>query len=214
MKFSNDFWFPDSETHFIEYLNSFGEYQPKPKNELEKIVKDWSCVIDIGSHVGTWAVWFAKRAKVVHCFEPINTNFDCLVKNLENFENCYVYPYAVSNTSEMIKMYKPVKLSNTGTYSPNPMEGWEEINVRSIRIDDLNLTPTVIKLDIQGGELEALRGAENTIRIYRPVICCEESTDKKDNVRDIEKFMDAIGYRKVFKHKEDAIYTDLYYARQ
>jgi FkbM family methyltransferase len=49
----------------------------------------------------------------------------------------------------------------------------DEIQVEVVRLDDFALSPTFMKLDVQGYELAALRGASGTIGAHRPVIMVE-----------------------------------------
>lgn len=208
MKFAHGFYWPKTEQHFIEYLDSAGhsEYQIVPKTALDIVVNSWSCVIDIGAHVGTWSRWFAKRAKQVYSFEPIKTNYACLEKNLEDYPNCILYNNAVSDMKKYITLWKPQKLSNTGTFSSVPIAGWNELRYRAIAIDDLNVAPSVIKIDIQGGEYPALRGARQTIKTHQPVICWENSKENTDK-ENIYNFLTNLGYNGIFQYKEDAIWV-------
>lgn len=208
MKYVHGFYWPKTEEHFIEYLDAVEhkEYQLVPKTALDIVVSDWTCVIDIGAHVGTWTRWFAKRAKEVHSFEPVRSNFDCLTKNLEEYKNCTLYNNAVSDEDKYITMWKPKNLSNTGTFSSVPLPDWEELRYKARAIDELKLTPTVIKIDIQGGEYPALKGSVNTIKSYHPVICWENSKDNTDR-ENIYDFLTGLGYRGIFQYKEDAIWV-------
>lgn len=207
MKQAHGFYWPNTEQHFIDYLDSAGhdEYQIVPKNALDIVVNDWACVIDIGAHVGTWSRWFAKRAKELHSFEPVKTNYACLTKNLEEYTNCTLYNNAVSDEDKYITMWKPSDLTNTGTFSSVPLPGWEELRYKARAIDNLNLSPTVIKIDIQGGEYPALKGCTRTIKECRPVICWENSKDNPDR-ENIYNFLTDLGYNGVFQFKEDAIW--------
>lgn len=207
MKYAHGFWFPDSETHFIEYLSTFPEYQNRPKQVLDIIVTDWNLVIDIGGHVGTWATWFAKRAKQVYSFEPMLENYECLVKNTESFTNVKLINKAVSKNNEPIILYAPPVASNTGTYTVIPTEGWSPVKIAVVKIDNYNLDPTVVKMDIQGAEYNALLGAKETIIRSNPIICCEENYDDTVNINQIKEFMDQCGYWKICKIKEDAIWA-------
>jgi FkbM family methyltransferase len=208
MKYAHEFYWPDTESHFIEYLDAVGhgEYQIVPKTVLDIVVTDWNCVIDIGAHVGTWSRWFAKRANHVHSFEPIKTNFACLIKNLEEYNHCKLYNNAVSDQSKHITIWKPADLSNTGTFSSIPLPNWEELEFQAIAIDELDLAPTVIKIDIQGGEYPALLGSKQTIAMHKPVICWENSTDNPSR-QDIYKLLQDLSYVAVCQFKEDAVWV-------
>lgn len=48
------------------------------------------------------------------------------------------------------------------------------MTIRLARLDDLDLAPTFVKLDIQGHEYRALLGAEQTIRGHKPVLLIEK----------------------------------------
>lgn len=50
-----------------------------------------------------------------------------------------------------------------------------EVDVEVLRIDDLGLTPAWVKIDVEGAEMEAIRGMENTIAEHRPVLMVEGS---------------------------------------
>lgn len=60
--------------------------------------------------------------------------------------------------------------THTGEHSEVELR---EIDVEVVRIDDLGLTPAWIKVDVEGAELEALRGMEQTIAEHRPVVMAE-----------------------------------------
>ena len=59
------------------------------------------------------------------------------------------------------------------------------------KLDDLGLDPFFVKLDVQGYELNVLRGGENTIRKSQPILLIE-SVEKGDSVL---KYLEAFGYR-------------------
>ncbi|MDX6585737.1 MAG: hypothetical protein QOI31_210 [Solirubrobacterales bacterium] len=50
-----------------------------------------------------------------------------------------------------------------------------EIDVEVVRIDDLDLAPAWVKIDVEGAEMEALRGMEKTLSEHRPVLMVEGS---------------------------------------
>jgi hypothetical protein len=64
-----------------------------------------------------------------------------------------------------------------------------EVRCKIRRLDDLELAPFLIKLDVQGYEFEVIQGGEQTIRRHEPVLLIESPPD--DNVIG---FLERIGY--------------------
>jgi len=74
------------------------------------------------------------------------------------------------------------------------MTGADEIELVEVPIalralDDLNLAPTIIKIDVEGVELPTLRGMRRTLAAYRPLVMIE----KNDDLRFVQ-FMEGLGY--------------------
>ncbi|MCU1699471.1 MAG: hypothetical protein JWR34_5534 [Mycobacterium sp.] len=63
-----------------------------------------------------------------------------------------------------------------------------EISCPIVRIDDLNQSPVFVKIDVQGLELEVLRGMQSTIRSSRPLIMIERSTDEGEATSFLRQF--------------------------
>jgi Methyltransferase FkbM domain len=68
-------------------------------------------------------------------------------------------------------------------------------------IDQFNLNPDLIALDVEGYELSALRGAVETIQRCRPTIICKQYAEV------VTGFLEGLGYRKVSKSWHDLIYV-------
>ncbi len=122
--------------------------------------------VQAGGNVGVWAAHLAKSFGQVITVEPMAENYACLVKNIP------------ANVSHQLAGFgeKP------GTIGMETVQGNAGAHyVRSdggisvITIDSLDLPACdLICLDVEGYEPMALRGAEQTIRKYRPVIQIEE----------------------------------------
>lgn len=205
MKYELGYYWPDTETHFIEYMTKHGEYQRKSKELLADHVRDWSCVLDIGAHVGTWSVWFASKSPNVHCFEPVATNWECLVENTKHLTGVTLYNTAVSDRAGNISIWTSPVLDNTGQFSSVFEPGWTAHSYPAVTIDSLDLSPSVMKLDIQGGEYFALLGARETIKQSSPVICWENTNGYPHQNATIELLLD-LGYYKAGQIKDDAVW--------
>ena len=94
---------------------------------------------------------------------------------------------------------------------PNP-DRFE--NIHLVKIDDLIFGSnflkgrkiSFIKIDIQGYELLALRGAIEIIKENKPIIICEVMTSFYSNEEKIDSFLKSIGYEKVISIGKDRIY--------
>lgn len=66
----------------------------------------------------------------------------------------------------------------------------DNISVRTITLDSLDLSPDFIKIDIQGFEMRALRGMRKTLVKHRPLVLIERTSDRVE----ITEFLGSMGY--------------------
>lgn len=64
------------------------------------------------------------------------------------------------------------------------------VDVQSVRLDDLAVVPAFVKLDVQGFELQALRGLAATLAAHQPVILVERTA-----IAGVTEFLATLGYR-------------------
>ena len=86
----------------------------------------------------------------------------------------------------------------------------ETNNIPTLKVDDLNLSECAfIQLDVEGYQLFALQGANNTIKKFKPVISIELDWVERYNFthRDIKSFLINLGYEKVDSYTSDHIYV-------
>ena len=65
-----------------------------------------------------------------------------------------------------------------------------DVPVQVRRLDDFALAPTAIKIDAEGAEWSVLRGAEQTLRIHRPVLLVENG-----NWGQVTEYLASLGYK-------------------
>jgi FkbM family methyltransferase len=77
-------------------------------------------------------------------------------------------------------------------------QGTDETPVRTLDEVCATLAPTVVKIDVEGDELQVLRGAGETLRKHRPVLLLElhlnEMEARGENPREIERILAGLGY--------------------
>ena len=145
----------------------------------KKYIKPGTTAIDIGSNFGQMAILMSGlvgEKGIVHAFEADDFVFEVMQKSIkENATNITAHFGAVHDKSNETLYFPEQDFVRFGTYGSY---GIDYINgkgrpVKTITIDDINfeLPVSFIKIDIEGGELFALKGAENTINKYRmPII--------------------------------------------
>ena len=151
---------PESDTHF----QGAEHYQIDIFRKSLKYVRDFRQAVDVGAHVGYWSKNLAKSFKEVVAFEPVKENFDCLKENVANIK---AYNCALGSGHGLGAMINP-KESNSGAWE---LRKGSEINI--FPLDDFNLSPNFIKIDVQGSEKDVLIGAERTITVHKPVVIIE-----------------------------------------
>ncbi|MEN3046501.1 MAG: FkbM family methyltransferase [Candidatus Hydrothermales bacterium] len=178
-----------------------GIYEKEIIKKIIKELKPNKIYYDIGAHVGYYTILFSKFAKLVYSFEPEPTNFYFLKENLK------------------LNRIKNVKILNIAIYSENRefnfdikddrTEGKIKDNgilkVCAFTIDYLCLMknlyfPDLMKIDVEGAELEVLKGAIKILNLKKPKILI--SFHSEDLKKDTILFLSNIGYN-VKKIKED-----------
>jgi FkbM family methyltransferase len=141
-------------------------------------------VLDIGAHAGLYTMTASKLVGPSGCvisFEPSPRERQRLKRHLwlNRCRNVTVQPFALGEDESEAELFV-VDGSETGCNSFRPAAGiaGHGLRVPVRRLDDclaqgMFTTVDFIKMDIEGAELSALRGAESVFRVARPVLLCE-----------------------------------------
>lgn len=136
-------------------------------------------ILDIGANIGNHSLYFASffECEHVHAFEPVKENMEVLQLNLNGCEKFTLHPVALSDHDGQMILYNTEK-DNYGGFSltPQAKSFVAQASVSVQKLDDLDVGKVgLMKIDVENHELEVLKGAETTIRRYKPVICLENS---------------------------------------
>jgi FkbM family methyltransferase len=160
----------------FEVSNSTEEWRVKSLDDehvfLAKFLSEISTndiVYDIGTNIGIFSVHAAKKANKVYSFEPDPGFRKRLIRNIDlNMLNDkdIVIEWAVSDTQGIVTPYSDGESGSSPSLKKIGDRG--EVEVKSNTIDDAISndeirTPNVIKIDIEGAEILALRGMKKLL---------------------------------------------------
>ena len=166
--------------------------------------------VDIGSNRGeaisSMRATASSQIKIIG-FEPNPHIFKKLKKLFKEDQNIELHNCGLGNTSTTLPLYIPFYrkwlFDGLSSFKYYEAENWlrtrlwayndHKLSIKEVaceikRLDDFELKPYFIKIDVQGYEMEALQGSKNTLKAYQPILLIESITDE------IERYLRGFGY--------------------
>lgn len=165
--------------------------------------------IDIGANVGSYSLvasGLAGKSGKVYAFEPVSHVYRQLSQNIElnNISNIIAEPLAIYEQKKLLDIHVS-DLENTGMSSifRHDHESGETQRVQAIVFDDYVMEHDIreiqiIKMDIEGAELHALKGMQMVLKNLRPCLIIELSPTALENAptdsQDIISYLAGFNY--------------------
>jgi FkbM family methyltransferase len=211
-----------------------GSYEPETMAVIERFVREGDICFDIGANIGAVSFQLAKkcgRNGKVYAFEPGDIFFrrleDNLALNRDHSQIIKARKIGFSDKRETLTWNEDKKnRGNAGFIIQQPNQ---EEKIELMTVDDLVIAEGIkrvdfIKIDVEGMELEVIKGAAGTIREHKPVLYYEtgffgkgfwaETERGEPVIKYIEDILKGFGYR-FFKVEKGKIietrYPDLSY---
>ena len=168
---------------------------------------DQGWFFDVGANVGlyTWEVRKVCPARKILAVEPDPENIKLLEKTLRgaNLQNVEICKYALSNQLAEVSFFQDNLTSATGCVAGKDKPWIEqylngsanEIRVKTETLDSVvrqDRSPSLIKIDVEGHEVEVLQGARNTLGEAKPLMIIESFPPKQSTVLSL---LDELGYQ-------------------
>jgi FkbM family methyltransferase len=183
---------------------------------MAKYIVPGTCVVDVGSHVGYFSRRFADRnpGGLVLSFEPqsVPRSIATVASFFRKQRNIVQFPLALGKAPGLLELKIPIKkneqigigLAHVGSADDlcQRFDIKREIAVCETLDNVLGRVGveklSMIKIDVEGGEQDVLRGAQETLKRYRPVVVCETGDGMGrfgDSVAGLRAFMAERNYR-------------------
>ena len=182
--------------YILESINhkiAFDEIIKKIKNQNELHI------IDIGSNIGWMALYIdsvilnKKRFSLV---EPVPKNYSFLKNNTKSLKKS-IYNIGLSNSESTISIGTPDNLCNdTGLYSKFHKSNLVTIPCK--KFDDVFFDETnidLIKIDVEGMELDVLLSAKNSLIKFNPLLYFEVNKTIINDYDKISIYLTSLGYQ-------------------
>ena len=173
--------------HIQQQLFWYGYYEKESGDLLKKIIKPGDMFLDLGANIGYFSLLVANNSPSVKVisFEPVAGLFQNMNDNisLNNIKNISTINAAVGEISEEKELFvsAPDNLGMSSFHQPENFSGKTE-RVKVVTMDDWFETSglpkiDIIKLDIEGSELGALKGMKEVLQEQKPVLIVEINTE-------------------------------------
>ena len=159
----------------IQEMGKLGGWMENRMLEAIARMEITGAYVDIGAHVGNHTVFFAKytKATTVHAYEAIPEIFEVLKQNVDPYKDRIIlHNHCIG---ESIGYYRPLLNSERpGKSKIEAREGDEGLIITPLQMDS---KVGLIKIDVEGGEHDVVRGCMEVIERDKPELFIETFDD-------------------------------------
>jgi FkbM family methyltransferase len=183
-----------------------GVPEPGVPAMIEKFLKPGDCFYDVGAHVGFYSLLAARlvgEAGRVIALEPDADNVAVLneVVARNNLKHVRVARTAVWDSDGEVTFERGLdapsrmggRVAETSSAQNSPSE---MVSVPAVALDTLaaaDRPPSVIKIDVEGGEKQVLQGARRVLEVNKPVLVVEIHV--QESTEEVSRMLSAWGYK-------------------
>ena len=172
-------------------LHETGTYEKGILTFLQSNLRKGDCFVDIGANIGLMTIFASNcvgNEGQVLAYEAHPKTAELLKENIElnQLMNIQVCQYALGSEEGQTKIYDNWQINRGGASLIVKTNDSVAFDIEIHQLDNKipsNLIPKVIKIDVEGFELEVLKGAGETIKKFQPILIVEFS-EIRENVHD------------------------------
>lgn len=191
--------------HIGIHINQFGVYDGPHLELLFRFLQPLAqtfragLALDIGANIGNHALFFSERFRALHAFEPHPATFHLLAFNARLVGNVTAHHFGLGSEPGVLRLNEDADNMGASSIRYAPAAGAGAVDIEVRRLDDLGLPLDglcFMKIDVEGFELQVLRGGMQTISAHQPVIVLEQlERDFTDGHSECITLLRQMGYR-------------------
>ena len=187
-------WLPEGERHFedmilnhskVGVVDGKGTYQVHKLRAALRHQPPWRrrVCLDVGAHVGLWAMWLVREFDHVHSFEPVPLHADIYPFNVDA-ANATLHRAALGREAGTVSITVPLDQTGNAHIAiegrhPGTRHGGDDTDtwhgVPMAALDSFGFADVdLIKIDVEGTERAVIEGGRETILRCRPNVVIEQ----------------------------------------
>jgi FkbM family methyltransferase len=181
-------WDLTRDVHGVEltmpgsFLNFYTDnFEPSTLQWLRENLRPGMIVADVGAHIGFVTVFMARLVGSggrVYAFEPTSDSLAYLNRNVSQngVQNVIIIPAAAGETADTRTLYLSGVSDTNSLYQRHLGRTVGTLQVEQVRLDDVVSAPDLVKIDVEGAEIEVLKGMNRILdQGKRPILLVEWS---------------------------------------
>lgn len=202
------------DTYVGRSFDLYGEYGEDEMGLIGNFVPEGGVVFDVGANIGAHTQFFARRVGpggLVAAFEPQRQVFQTLCANIamNAFPNVMTFHAGVGAQAGSITVPVP-DYAQQGNFGGVALGGENGEPVQVLPLDQIGVPKVnLVKIDVEGMEIEVLRGGQGMIMHHRPVLYVEN--DRREKSPALLAYLFELGYR-VYWHVSPLFNPDNFFA--
>ena len=171
--------------------------------------KSANCFIDIGAHIGLVTLPAASVMQGrghVHAFEPAQTNLRFLNEHIasNSLKNISVSDNLVGDENNLVDFFEASYPNGQNSrVITSRVTAYKQVKRRQITLDSYvqrnEIVPDIIKIDVEGSETAVIKGARETLNLYKPIVFLsvhpKELAETPEGLNGLLRMIQEFGYR-------------------
>jgi FkbM family methyltransferase len=155
--------------------------------------------LDIGANIGNHTLFLNHYFSKTYCFEPNPEVFDVLVLNTKRESSIHPFNFGLSDTTKDVELSFDSINCGGGSIENRNHNNVNVVKIKLKRLDEVvnscefgNIG--MLKIDVEGHELEVIKGGIETIAESNCIIFFEVLSQDSDKFKEVEELLKKIGY--------------------
>ena len=189
----------ENDTCLCKWIQSEGrlDHDQNSLPGILKLIRPGDTVVDVGAFIGDHTIAYARAVQEhgnVYAFEPNPAAFECLEHNMQLFNSVICINKALGSEEGSATLNLD---NNVGASHLTAQQG--PIKIGTLDIELAGKPVQFIKIDVEGFELQTLKGATNTITKFKPIMYIEVNEGALNRQgttgKELMDYIVSLGYR-------------------